>query len=340
MKYLIIRLTSLGDVVLATPAARAIKKAQPDATVHFLVDKQYHQLLSLSPSIDEVIPYDKKGAERGVGGMLKVAGRLREEKYDVVVDLQHKVRSIIISGLSGAVGKVVMRKRTLGGGIAKLAGIANPIQSQHTVDMYMSVLARIDIPPNGRLPELRLDHSAGSRARDLIEMHRRDVGPVIGFNVGAGKACKKIPVSTIREAAVALQKEGFGIVLVGARTDSGAIYNISSSLERSPLLNAHNYSLQELASAIANLDVLVSPDSGPVHLASAFGTPTIAVYGPTSPLRWGPLQERHHVIWHRPPCSPCSNHGEAGCPANLDLQCMRSVHASEIVDAARRLIAR
>jgi lipopolysaccharide heptosyltransferase II len=338
MKYLIIRLSSLGDVVLATPTARAIKKKHPEATVHFLTEKHYAPLLEGNPNIDEVIPYDKRGTDGGVGGILRLVTQLREERYDIVVDLQHKVRSIILSSLSGAYGRLVMRKRTLGQGLAEITGMSGPAQSLHTVDMYMNVLSKVDIPPDGRRPELYLDTQAGHKVRDGFEKARKDFGKVVGFNVGAGNATKKLPISTIREAAVSLQQHGYGIALVGARMDSGAIYNISSGLERSPVINAQHFSVKELAAAISELDVLVSADSGPVHIASALGTPTVAVYGPTSPLRWGPLGEKNEVIWHELPCAPCSNHGGANCPMSLGVECMRSIKSSELVDAVKRLL--
>ena len=338
MKVLIIRMSSLGDVVLATPAARAVKKAHPDARVHFLVERPYAPLLAGVTCIDEVIGLDKRGADGGMEGTLRLGRRLRAEKYDVIVDLQHKVRSSLLAFLAGPETRIVLRKRTLRRSITELARIAGPACEAHTVDMYLAVLAQIGVPPDGRVPEVHLDGAAKARVATEIARSRNGHRALVGFNVGAGNATKRLPVFAVREAAASLQAQGLGVVLIGARNDSGSIYDVASALRQSPVLTAHNYTVQELAAVIGQIDVLVSGDSGPVHIASALGVPAVTVYGPTSPVRWGPISARHEVIWHRPPCAPCSNHGSARCPENRDLECMKSVRPEEIVAAVRRLL--
>ena len=338
MKVLIIRMSSLGDVVLATPAARAVRKADPGASVHFLVEKQYAPLLSGIGCIDEVIPYDKRGVDAGMDGMLRLGRRLRDARYDVIVDLQHKVRSSLLGFLAGPETRVVLRKRTIRGSLSEFTGISGPACDTHTVDMYLNVLSQIGVPPDGRCPEIFLDPAARRKVDAQVAQARNGHKALVGFNVGAGNATKKLPLQAIRAAAAALQELGIGIVLIGARYDSGSIYDVASSLKHSPVLTAHNFSVQELAAVIGSIDVLVSGDSGPVHIASALGTPAVTVYGPTSPKRWGPLSTRNEVIWHRPPCAPCSNHGTKKCPQNRDTECMKSVHPGEIIDAVRRLL--
>jgi heptosyltransferase-2 len=270
--------------------------------------------------------------------VFRVGGKLRAERYDLIVDLQHKVRSSLLSYLASPQTRIVLRKRTLGKSLKEFTGISGPLCDLHTVDMYLRVLADVDIPPDGRTPEVHLDPQVGRAVVERINAARNGHKTLVGFNVGAGCATKRLPVGTVRAAAAALQKIGCGIVLTGARNDSGRIFEVASSLPESPVLTAHNFSLKELSAAIGAVDVLVSGDSGPVHIASALGTPTVTVYGPTSPRRWGPLSARHEVIWHEMPCAPCSNHGGPRCPKGPEVECMQSVKSDEIVAAATRLL--
>jgi len=88
---------------------------------------------------------------------------------------------------------------------------------------------------------------------------------------------------------------------------------------------------------VASLDVLISGDSGPVHVAGALGTPSVVVFGPTSPLRWGPLSADSEVIWGKPDCAPCSNHGDNRCPRHETAECMAEVKTAGIVEAVERV---
>ena len=230
MKVLIIRMSSLGDVVLATAAPRAVKKSRPDATVHFLVEKQYASLLSGIPTIDRVIPYDKRGSDAGMDGMLSLGRRLRREKYDVIVDLQHKVRSSLFSLFAGPGTRVVLHKRTLKKSITEITGLSGPSCDTHAVDMYLGVLSQIGIPPDGRAPEVFLEPAVKRSVGAQIEAARNGHRALVGFNVGAGNATKRLPIAAVRGAATELQKSGCGVVLIGARNDSGRIYDVASTL--------------------------------------------------------------------------------------------------------------
>jgi len=338
MKYLIIRMSSMGDVILATPVARALKRSSPESIVHFLTETEYVPLLEASRDIDRVLPYDKRGDDSGAEGILRISGCLRCENYDVLIDLQHKARSVFLSRLSGARRIISMKKRTLGGSVREAAGISSPMEEMHSVEMYLNVIKKIGIEGQGLVPELPVDDEARAKIDQAYNPARQAGRKIAGFNVGAGRATKRLPFKAIMDSSRLLHDQGFDIVLLGAKADTGIVEKITSELSFPALMKTTSLGLKELAAAIEGMDVLVSGDSGPVHLAGAVGTPVVAVFGPTSPRRWGPLGERNEVIRHKLPCAPCTNFGSAKCPENIDIECMKQVSGAEIFEAVRRVI--
>ena len=335
LKYLVIRMSSLGDVVLATPVAIALKHADPTCEVHFLTESQYAPILENGPWFDRVIPYDKRGFDAGMVGIIRISNILRAEKYDVTIDLQHKVRSVLLATLSGAVGRIVMRKRTLRGGIRGIAGVGFSKPEIHAVDMYLGVLEQLGIFLSVRTPWVGVDPVDLSRMVEKLGGKKGHRAPVVGINTGAGNATKRVPVPIAMAVARRLQDAKIGVVLLGGRSDSGFMHQISSGLEFSPVLTTQHCSLKELVAVVSELDVLVSGDSGPIHLASAFGVPTVALFGPTSPKRWGPLSPFNEVIVSRLECAPCSNYGGMKCPKGLDTECMKTMASETIVSAVK-----
>lgn len=305
-RILLIRTSALGDVLLALPAARALKAARPDAQVALLTDARFFPLCA--GSVDELISW-RAG----------VLGEVRARRFDVVVDLQRKAKTVALSLASGARRRLALEKRTWGGVARAALGRDAPSTRAHAVALYCEALRPLGVS----VPSQR---SAAPRSERLVAL-----AP------GAAHATKRWPPERFAEVGDALSAAGWAVALVGGPGDAQALEAVASRLARRPAVDARGLDLPSLAALLARCALLVTNDSGPAHLAAELGTPVVAVFGPTSPARWTPFSTAVRPVSLALACSPCTNHGGARCPLGHHA-CLRELPASRALAAARELL--
>lgn len=329
---LVVQTSFLGDTVLTTPLLAQLANRGP---VDVVATPAGAALLANHPAVRTVIPYDKRGDDRGLIGLWRLARRLRETGYEVAFLAQGSWRSAALALLAGVPTRV---------GFATSAGrwlytkrVAHRDDLHHAARLLM--LAR----PNGREPtpaELRPSLAPGAVERDAVDALLRERGvrpgePLVAVAPGSVWGTKRWPFYPQLAQALA---DASRVVVVGSGADTPLAAEILASAPGA--LDATG-ALSLLASAelIGRCGVLVTNDSAPMHLASAMGTPTVAIFGPTVPaFGFGPLAPRSEVVGHESlPCRPCDRHGPQRCPLGHH-RCMRELPPSVVAERARALL--
>jgi len=331
-RILLIRLSALGDVVLATPALRALRLHAPRARIDWLVDAAYAPVLDGNPHLSSLVPYDKGGEHRGAPGLLRLRNQLRRQRYDLVIDLQAKPKTLALARSVGAQRVVTLEKRTSAEALRAAVGFDRPVVHLHAVDMYLRALEALGVPAQG--PALDCAPSSRGLAQAAA---LRGGAPYVGLAPGARWATKRWPPERFAAVANHLAREGHRILLVGGPGDRAELAAVRSHLAQ-PAPDTAELGVDGLIAAVAQCELLVCGDSGPLHLACALGVPTVGLYGPTSPRRWAPRGPGHRVIDEALVCSPCSNHGTRKCPIGTHA-CMQAITEAKVLKAARELLA-
>lgn len=332
-RILIIRLSSLGDILLATPVIDRARAAWPAARITFLVDRGYADLVRTHPGLDKVVEFDAHGVHRGPGGIAALSEALRP--VDLVIDLQHKVRSVLLAMLLKPARRLQLVKRGASKVVRALMGQDSILRAPHQVERYLAVLEGEAPPaPPGFVarPRLRPEpHWLEAAAARLPDAG----GPYAALVLGARQRTKLWPARHWEALGRTLQDRGLRPVLVGDPANGIPAGPLAARVGGA-LPVFENGGLGELAGVLCRCVVVVSPDSGPAHLAAALGVPVVALFGPTSPERWAPRGERTSALTLALPCSPCSNHGSGACPLGT-LACLESLSPERVAAEALRL---
>lgn len=333
MKVLLIRLSSLGDVVLATAAVEALREDQPEAELHVLTKPIFRAVFQGNPGVAAAVAW---GPAQGLSSL---ARQLRSESYDWVVDLHGNLRTRLLRFL------VPMPRwtRYAKGSLRRRVAVAwrNPamLGEAHVVDRYVEALAPLGVRSIRRLPRLYPGDAERTCARSLLsEAGRRAEELVVALAPSARWPTKAWPRERWRELLRELAALAPGVfpVLVGGAEDRALCAAILGA-ERGAAL-AGKTSVLETAAILEEARVLVTNDSAPLHLANAVGTPVVALFGPTvRGFGFYPLGPRDVVLEQALSCRPCSLHGGERCREG-NPRCLTEITAGEVRDAVGRAL--
>jgi len=325
---LVIRYSALGDVVLATSVLEPLRTRFPSARIEWVTDALYAPLLRGVPELAAVHPIAREGPDSA----LALAGRLRG-RFDVVIDLQNKLRSAVVARAAAPL-RTAFRRRTALRALMSVFGSDPPLVRAHQSRLYAEALEPLGIEAPGPL-KVSLSPQARALAADALQGVEP---PAVAIAPGARWATKRWPAERFAAVADALHAEGVRIVLCGGPGDRDAFAAFRAASRAKVAADLSFLPLDALAAAIARVQLLVACDSGPVHLATAVGTPVLALFGPTSATRWGPPPPgRALSLGLR--CSPCSNHGGDYCPEGHH-RCLGDLAAEAVLSAAREMLRR
>ncbi len=342
-KILVRGVNWIGDAVMTLPALKALRKAYPNSHLSLLVRPGVAAIFEKDPAIDEVILYE----ERGMTGKLKLAWRLRRAGFSTAILFQNAFDAALLAFLSGIPERVGYDRDGRGRLLTRRVPYHCEDREMHHVEYYLALLRAAGIPAASSKPWIFLSLDERLAAREKMGMLRR---PVLGINPGAayGSAKRWLP-SRFAEVAEWFMKDTRGsVVIFGGEKERDIADEIERSVvsegrgapEGAPrregtLLNlAGNTSLRELVALIAECDVLLSNDSGPMHVAYAVGTPLVALFGSTSPDLTGPVGEGNAVLRADIPCSPCF---ERACVSD-HRQCMYDILSEDVYLAIKRVM--
>ena len=334
---LLIRLSSIGDVILTTPMLRVLRERYPELRLHFAVRREFSDLLRRNPHIDRLIPVD---TTRGSHGLRALNLQLTAEHYDAVFDLQNNFRSRLLrNGLARSTHVINKRQwrrlLLLKSGINLYDGIT-PVPQR-----YIETALRYDLAPDDRGPELHLDADLRGTARlKLRAAGWQDERPLVGICPGARHFTKRWPAERFAALAPLLLDRGFDIAVFGAEDEMEAA-EILQSLHPHRVHNCcGRLTLMENAAAMEHCSTVFANDSGLMHMAAAVGVPVIAVFGSTvREFGFAPYQAASAIVETAGlSCRPCTHIGRARCPKK-HLACLRLIGENDVLTAWDELMS-
>lgn len=308
----LVKLSSLGDVVHALPAAHALRAWWPRAELTWVVERREEAILAGNPDLDHVVPIDTRLWRRelcrptGAPGVLaEVRGlvrRLRAGRFDLAVDLQGLWKSGVITRLTGApvrAGLAMGRCRERANALFTTHRVTPPVDV-HVVEENLAVLSALGVgavPPSDRKFPLPPDAVADRAVRDLLEAEGvKPDTPLVVLNPGAGAASKRWPIGAYRRLGDELAlRLGARVVLTWGPGEEPPARAIAHGM-RAPALVPPPTSIRELVALLRRATLVVGGDTGPIHVAGALGVPTLGLYGPTSARRNGPCGPRTAAV--------------------------------------------
>jgi len=339
-RILVIRLSSLGDIILTTPVLDVLKENYRNSEISFLTKQRYQGLFESDPRVDSVIYFEPEGKDKGISGLLRLIKNLNHQKVDLIVDLHSNLRSSLIRLLVKAKKKVHYRKKL----IPRLLMVhlkrwkVKPIS---TIGNYLKSLGEIAIKAWSRVPRLYSKNENKIWVENFfIENGLAKEEILIGIAPGTRWETKRWDLDKFSSVAKSLSRDlPAKILLVGNKEDQQLIGEIEDHVGKEKIIQAVDLHLDRLIALVERCDLFISNDSGPMHLASALGVPTIGIFGPTSPgLGFSPSGLEDKVFWAGVECSPCSLHGEKDC-VKESRYCMDNIKPEKVIEEAKRILS-
>lgn len=337
LRILMIRLSSLGDIILTTPVLDALKQSHPNSRISFLTKRKYEGLFESDPRVDSVIYFDSQGRHKGLSGLLGLIKSLNQERFDLIVDLHSNLRSFPIRVLVRAGKKVHYHKRLF----TRLWMVYFKklrVKPVSTIENYLQSLGETGKRVCKRTPGLYSKKENEIWAENfLVENGLSHEEILIGMAPGARWETKRWDLEKFSCVAESLCRDLSGkILLVGNKADQDLIERIEQKIGKKKAITALDLPLDRLITLAKKCDLFISNDSGPMHLASALGVPTIGIFGPTSPdLGFSPSGLEDELFWAGVGCSPCSLHGDKDC-IKESRNCMDEIRSETIIEEAKR----
>ncbi len=333
-RILIMRLSSLGDIVLTTPVLRLLREHCPAAHIEFLVKTEYQDLLRAHPCVDQVVRFD------GRQPLWVTLRSLRQRRYDLVLDLHRTLRSRLLYRGLAAQRRCAYSKRTLRRTLLVHLGW-NTLRAHTPVpELYTAPLRRLGIAAPLPNTELHLDAQSQQRIED--DLAHTDVGspgrPLLAVAPGARWPTKRWPVARFaRVAQILAEQHDAAVVVVGDAHDVPLAQELRQRLQAPVVDRAGHLSLMETAALLQRCHLLLCNDSGLMHMATALRVPVVTVFGPTvQEFGFYPFQARSRVLSVPLPCRPCSTKGLQRCPRGHH-DCMQRVAVEQVVEAAEAM---
>jgi 3-deoxy-D-manno-octulosonic-acid transferase/heptosyltransferase-1 len=347
-RILIIKPSSLGDVVNALPFLSSLRRRYPDRYIAWLVEEEAAELLLGHPLLDRVIVSGRRRWRRevrtpfrGSAALREIAAliaELRQGRYDLVVDLQGLLKSALMVLCAGARFRVGLAGAREGSGRALTHVVPLPPGPLHAVDRYLEAARFLGADPLLKTFMFPSRPDDGAKAEALLaEAGVRPNMLAIALNPQARWPTKlwgEEPFARVGEMLA--RRHGARILVIGSSSDLPPARRLASRMDPAPFVAAGRTDLKVLIALLKRIDLLVTVDSGPMHLAAALRTPLVALFGPTDPRLIGPYGGDGVVLRVPLPCSPCS---KRRCQIEADRLCMHSISVEQVAEAASALLA-
>ena len=328
LRILCVRFSSIGDVLLTTPLVRALHRRHPDAELYFVTKQAMAALVVENPHLTQVI---ELGAKERIADL---ARRLRVLRPTHALDLHGSLRSAALRWLVpcqwSGYSKRKFARTTLIATKVNVYGKPVPIPER-----YFEAARDLDVQPDGGPPEFFLAPAARAHMAHWLAEVGLDPRPFAVIAPGAAHATKRWPIPHWQALTDRLRQLGYGVVAVGGAQDRELVDALGARV----INVAGEFTLQETGACLARAAVLVSGDTGVMHMASGVGTPVVALFGPTvEPFGFFPYTKRATVLERDLSCRPCSAMGTERCPLGHH-RCLQDILPDQVADAVQRLVA-
>jgi lipopolysaccharide heptosyltransferase I len=340
-RVLLVKPSAIGDVVHALPVAATLRRRYPNIELDWLVEEEAADLVRGHPAISEVVVSGRRRWGRQLwpprrllatlGEVRALAAVLRGRRYDAVLDLQGLIKSALYVVTTRAPVRIGFAEGREGATWCLTHQVIAPPQPVHAVERYLALAAAVDATEAVRDFHIALGPEVAVETASRIARVPR---PRVVLHPAARWRTKLWEPEKWQKVAATLRGEGCGLIVTGGRQDAAQVGAILRGLDPPPLSLVGRLTLKELAALLGEVELMITVDSGPMHVAAAMGTPVVALFGSTDPVRTGPVGPGT-VLHHALPCSPCLHRR---CRIPDTYRCMREITAGEVLAAARRLL--
>lgn len=333
----------IGDAVMTLPALRALRLADPDSRITLLVKPWVSPLFEKDPNVDEIILYSDE--YKGLRGRLRLANILRGHGFCEAILFQNAFEAAILTFLAGIPERIGYNRDARGFLLTKAVPFDDHAKGLHHIEYYLNLLNKAGVAFKKTPPWIYLSIDERLQARDTLRDMKR---PVVAVNPGAayGSSKRWRPERFAEVARRVITELTGSVIILGGPSETGLAEEVVGEIRGrksnpelstpdSQLLNmSGRANLRELAALISECDVLVTNDSGPMHIGYAVGAPLVAIFGSTSPQLTGPLDKGSIIIRRELDCAPCF----ARECRKKDLKCMDQITSEEVFDAVIKLV--
>jgi len=340
-KKILIRQTNwIGDAVMTMPAMDLLHEAFPGEEIWMAARPWVAPLFEALPWIRGIIQLEKGSGMARVPALLSHAGRIRQQGFRLGLLFPNSFESALLFLLAGIPERAGYATDFRGVLLNRKIPVPPDKRMRHEVFFYLNLVSRLTGLPVPKEPEIRLQVPGAGKAgadRLLSECGLKGAAPLIGFNPGAAYGPAKcwpkgrwVELGRMFLSSLAKCR----IVILGTKREEAAFGQMASQIGRGAVSLAGRTGLAEAMGVIERLDLLVTNDSGLMHIGAGLATPLVAIFGSTNPVTTGPWSKRALVVRHELECSPCLRRT---CPG--EFECMRSISADEVMDAAMSLLS-
>lgn len=310
-KIAIIRLSSLGDIILTEPVTRSLKHNFPNSRITFFTRESYRPVVEMFPAVDKIESFLIPGPDQSLDGLNSYLESIGLD-YDLVIDLHKNLRSKIISRKLKSENIITYQKDRIQRQLAVWFKFKK--LSKTSSEKYLETLSKLEIPVTSHIPELKIDQSQVKLAEKYLQDINFDNNKFAILAVGASHAPKKYPLKKYAELAQLLS-EKYNLKSLVVDDSEIADQHVFDKVKQNGIVEfGIGLDLKLLSVIISMARVTISNDSGLMHLSSALQTPTIGLFGPTHPiLGFQPMGGHSVALTTDEKCSPCSLHGKRPC---------------------------
>ncbi len=346
-KILIVKLSSIGDVVHSLPTLKALRDTFPKAYIAWVVEEKSKDVVIGNPYLDEVIIFEKerwkkelfktKSARESVDEIVVFARQLREKKFDIALDLQGLLRSGLIAYFSGAKWRVGYKDSREVSHLFYNIKVPRNKEIVHAVDSYLQLARYLGAESTSVSFPLWVSPEDRLFADDFIKRHgwtEKDM--LVGINPGASIPHKRWDKDNFARLGGHLAKTlDVKVILFGAPSDAPLVQEIASKMSAvHPLDASGKTTIKQLAALIEKCALFIGNDTGPMHIAVAMGTPVIALFGPDNPHRTGPYGMKNKILYHELSCSPCIRNPTCGG----EYTCLKLITVQDVMQTAESML--
>lgn len=347
MNILIVKLSAIGDVIHTLPASNALRKAYPSANITWLVEEAASSIVTGHPSLDRVIVSKRKSWIKDMRHgktaftAVKEAGRfikeLRDTHYDMILDFQALLKSAILIAISKGKRKIGFDRgmEHQEQSFLFLNERVEPVDMNiHAIERSLMMLDAIGVHSRNIEYLLPIGDDERKTVDDILCKEGMDLSkPLICINPVAKWTTKLWPNDRFARLADILSDQyNIKPVFTGSADDQSTVQEILSQMKYCAVDLTGKTSIKTLAALYEKATLLISTDTGPMHLCAAVETPVAALFGPTAPWRTGPMGDIHQLIRTEIPCSPCF---KRNCQT---IECMNNITVDQVLDAVARVM--
>lgn len=339
-RILVVRTDRIGDVLLSTPVLKALRDKYPEAYIAMMVSPYAKDIVEANPNLDKVIIFDKDTKHRGWLRSYKFAMNLKKQNFDLAIILHPTNRVHLITFFAG-ISKRVGYDRKLGFLLTDKIKHTKQFGEKHELEYNLDLVRYLGIEPKDKTLYMPIRKESEEFVDELFKKEGlKPQDKLLAIHPGASCPSKIWPAERFAEAAEKLaEKYHFKILIVAGPKDAAVAEAVQRKMHLAPTNLAGKTSVSQLASVLKRCTLFISNDSGPVHVASAVGTPVISLFGRAqaglSPKRWEPVGMLDEILHKDVGCIECLAHN-----CKKEFACLKAISVDEVVKVANTILSK